>query len=473
MNAMHLRPPLTDSNTPPSEITLLTLNCWGLLYISALRTPRLLEIGKQIALLDPTPHIVCLQECWVQDDYLAIREATEGILPYGKFYNAGSFGGGLAILSRWPIEESSMFPYALNGRPTAFWRGDWYVGKGVATARLRFGPGQRDVVDVLNTHTHAPYESGPDDSYLCHRTAQAWDIAKHIRSATAKGHLVVALGDFNMIPLSLPHRIITSLSPIRDTWRILHPDSSIGASDQAEEQARGLPVPTAEFNLTANGAASDTVYNTWRWSKEEQKMLKAHPRPVDPKAKDPKGKRIDYVFASTGDVSSGSGWVVKSTFVEMTGRHPELNCSLSDHFGVRATLQRHTLSPGADTQPTAFDKQLRYNQEHTNALTLSDYDEMLAMTHKYTARERRQRYWRCIHFYASVIIWLGCLVAVWFSPRNFVAFLLMLLASLVLTAGVIDGLLALLFFSGEIRSLKEFEWEIQNARATAVSNGGI
>ncbi|KAG6004201.1 hypothetical protein E4U21_001309, partial [Claviceps maximensis] len=142
----------TDDDTPPSEITLLTLNCWGLLYISALRHARLAEIGRQIALLDPRPHIVCLQECWVQDDYLAVREATRRILPHGKFYHSGSFGGGLAILSRWPLEESCMFPYALNGRPTAFWRGDWYVGKGVASATVRFGSGPKDVVEVLNTH---------------------------------------------------------------------------------------------------------------------------------------------------------------------------------------------------------------------------------------------------------------------------------------------------------------------------------
>lgn len=138
--------------TLPSELTLLTLNCWGLLHISALRTPRLAEIGRHIAALEPTPHIVCLQECWVQDDYRAIRDATRAILPHGKFYHSGAFGGGLAILSRWPIEESSMFPYKLNGRPTAFWRGDWYVGKGVATAKVRYGPGRKDIIEVFNTH---------------------------------------------------------------------------------------------------------------------------------------------------------------------------------------------------------------------------------------------------------------------------------------------------------------------------------
>jgi sphingomyelin phosphodiesterase 2 len=111
----------------PDEINLITLNCWGLKYISKLRRERLAEIGRQLAIASPQPHIVALQECWTQEDYQSIRRQTRFILPYGKFYHSAALGGGLAILSRWPIEESSMYRYPLNGRPTAFWRGDWYV----------------------------------------------------------------------------------------------------------------------------------------------------------------------------------------------------------------------------------------------------------------------------------------------------------------------------------------------------------
>ncbi|KND90130.1 Inositol phosphosphingolipids phospholipase C [Tolypocladium ophioglossoides CBS 100239] len=451
----------------PTELNLLTLNCWGLLHISTLRTPRLLEIGRQIAALSPPPHVVCLQECWVQDDYRAIRDAVRDVLPHAKFYHSGAFGGGLAIMSRWPIEESSMVPYPLNGRPTAFWRGDWYVGKGVACATLRIGPGRRDVVEVFNTHTHAPYESGPDDSYLCHRTAQSWEIAKLLRAASQRGRLVLALGDFNMFPCSLPHRIITARSPVRDVWRVLHPHSCIGPADHPDEMARGLPMPTAE---TAP-------------PNRQNKLRAGKPCPVDPEAEDPNGKRLDYIFASNGDVSDGRGWVVESASVALTERHHSLHVSLSDHFAVYATLKLHTLSTSADVTAaagedtsTGFDAQLRASQDFdyddAGAIPIADYDEILDMTHRYTARERSQRRRRFATFYAALAAWIGCLVAVWFSPRNFVSFLLMLLASLGLTAGVVDGLLALLFFSGEIRRLKEFKWEIQNARAAAVAATG-
>lgn len=155
-----------NEDTLPTELNLLTLNCWGLLHISALRTPRLDEIGRQLALLTPAPHIVALQECWTQDDYRAIRRHTRQILPYGKFYHSGAFGGGLAILSRWPIEESTMVKYTLNGRPTAFWRGDWYVGKGVACAKIRFGPRRKDVIEVFNTHVSRALYISPRDSFI-------------------------------------------------------------------------------------------------------------------------------------------------------------------------------------------------------------------------------------------------------------------------------------------------------------------
>lgn len=142
----------TMSLSMPAEINVLTLNVWGLKYLATLRRERLLEIGKRIAAASPIPEIVGLQECWTQEDYQSIRRETKHILPYAKFYHSGIFGGGLAILSKWPIEDSGMHRYSLNGRPTAFFRGDWYVGKGVASARIRLGPGPKDIVEVFTTH---------------------------------------------------------------------------------------------------------------------------------------------------------------------------------------------------------------------------------------------------------------------------------------------------------------------------------
>jgi sphingomyelin phosphodiesterase 2 len=144
----------------PTEINIISLNCWGLKYISKLRKERLAEIGRRIANAKPVPSIVGLQECWTQDDYRNIRRQTIHILPYGKFYHSGIFGGGLAILSKWPIEESSMVRYPLNGRPTAFFRGDWYVGKGVACARIRIGPNRKDIIEVFTTHVRYLSHSG-------------------------------------------------------------------------------------------------------------------------------------------------------------------------------------------------------------------------------------------------------------------------------------------------------------------------
>jgi sphingomyelin phosphodiesterase 2 len=479
----------------PKELHVVSLNCWGLKFISAHRNERLTEIGRQLAKQNPPPDIVGLQECWTQQDYQSIRRETRHILPYGKFYYSGIFGGGLAILSKYPIEESSMVPYRLNGRPTAFWRGDWYVGKGIACARIRLGPGAKDIVEVFTTHLHAPYEREPNDSYICHRTAQAWEIAKIIRGAADRGHLCLALGDFNMIPLSLAHRLLEAHAPVRDVWRVLHPDSSVGAAIDSAEKVRGRPIPTAQFNVTENGVTCDSVYNTWRWNKPQQKLLgPGQPEIVIPDDKsDPEGKRLDYIFASEGLRAHEPGcWVVKSAKVGMKSRHPTLQCSLSDHFSVETTLvwdasshksQKKTVEVLAaeseafvgtptlqsETEPIEFGKQLT-TPSSVNYLPVAVYDEILAMISVYTTRERTQRRWRLYHFIGSVFLSIGCLSAIWWSPRPFVSFLLMLLSTLNFGGGIIDGLIGGLFMGNEIRALKEFEWEIRNARRAA---GGL
>ncbi|KAI5248961.1 sphingomyelinase family protein [Aureobasidium subglaciale] len=442
----------------PSSIRVLTLNCWGLKFISKLRHERLVEIGNHLAKLSPAPEIVGLQECWTQKDYLAIRERTRHFLPYGKFYWSGIFGGGLAILSKWPIEESTMLRYPLNGRPAAFYRGDWYVGKGVACARIRLGPGKKDVVEVFTTHLHAPYEAEPNDSYICHRTAQAWEIAKLMRGAAERGHLVIGLGDFNMIPLSLAHRLIEAHSPVKDVWRILHPDSAIGAAIHEAEKARGRPVPSSEECLQEHGTTCDHRYNTWRWNKVDKKKLlkKGEDTYIDGSQPDPRAKRLDYIFFGGDADGPASQWSVKSANVGATERHPTLLCSLSDHFSVETTLVRSSHPTNTLPQSTTF-------------LPLETYDQILAMVHKYELRERKQRRYRLYHFGLELVMAIGCLIAVWWSPRNFVAFLLMLLSTLGLSAGVIDGLMGGLFVGSELRALKEFEWEITNARDMALA----
>ncbi|KAL9119646.1 MAG: hypothetical protein Q9187_003800 [Circinaria calcarea] len=471
------------SKESPEALNIITLNCWGLKYIAKLRKERIEEIGKRIAIANPVPNIVGLQECWTFEDYKSIRQDTRAILPYGKFYHSGIFGGGLAILSKWPIEESNMVRYPLNGRPTAFFRGDWFVGKGVACARIRIGPGRKDVVEVFCTHLHAPYEMEPHDSYLCHRTAQAWEIAKLMRGAAERGHLVLGLGDFNMVPLSLAHRLITTHAPVKDVWRVLYPDSSIGAAIDLVENARGRPIPDADFNLSKNGTTCDSVLNTWRWRKEDQKKLfKGEIINADRHTPDPRAKRLDYIFFGS-ERGTCFQWRVSSVKVGMTDRHPIIGCSLSDHFSVEATISRigdpsisedssiaKSDSPYAK-EPITFKKPLisnghspRSTTAHQQTLTLptSTYEEILTMISAYTLRERRQRRFRLTHFLVSVPISIGCLTAVFWSPRNFVSFILMLISTFGLSAGIIDGLIGGLFVGSELRALKEFEWEIRN-----------
>ncbi|KAL8841948.1 MAG: hypothetical protein Q9170_000728 [Blastenia crenularia] len=511
--------PSENSVHVPQAIHILTYNCWGLKYLAKWRKERLEEIGRAIATTIPTPEIVGLQECWTQEDYLSIRKQSRHVLPHGKFYYSGIFGGGLAILSKFPIVESNMVRYPLNGRPTAFFRGDWFVGKGVACAKIQIGAGRENVIEVFCTHLHAPYEQEPNDSYMCHRTAQAWEIARLMRGAAERGHAVIGLGDFNMVPLSLAHQLITAHAPVQDAWRVLHPESSLGAASQPAEKERRRGVPNARYNLQENGATCDSTLNTWRWSKQEQKRLfQGEEITIDQSAPDPRAKRLDYVFFSNGIFPSATSaqWRVENVKVGMTDRHPALNCSLSDHFSVEATISRGPQSQVSGPDPIAKrssaheqtnDTALQsltnttlhptlytsYNPSPTSSilplpfartpspanshsaqplpaasyLPPQTYSEILNLTTVYRAREHRQRRLRLSHFLLSIVISIICFIAIWWSNRAGVSFMLVFISTLNFGAGVIDGLIGGLFVGSELRALNEFEWEIENAKGIA------
>lgn len=397
----------------------------------------------------------------------------------------------------------------MNGRPSAFWRGDWFVGKGVGWAKIllpeRFvaaggeggrGGGRREkrrrrYLEVFNTHLHAPYDEGKDgkDTYSCHRVAQAWEMAGLMRRGMERGSLVVGGGDFNMVVAGLEYRVIQAQTRglLRDVWREMYPESSVGAWIDGSERDRLKALgqadrgpPTVEESLRRHGHTCDSVVNTWRWSKAAQTDLlkKGRDRVVGPAEEDPRAKRLDYIFVGGGtgtgrepEPGTGPGLGecgLQEVRVCMTERHPELKCSLSDHFAVEAEIvlpragEAETVSDVHHEQPVRDEMQKQPRQEDIDNSDL--YTAILHLISTYTARQRLHRRRRCIHFLASVVISLACFVAVCFSPANYVSFILLVLSSLGLMAGTVDGLIGLLFGGYELRALKEFEWEVRNAK---------
>lgn len=257
----------------------------------------------------------------------------------------------------------------------------------------------------------------------------------------------------------------------------------------------------------------------------------------------------------------------------MMMRHPELGCSLSDHFSVEATLSfqpsppppsqptsntasnhesiptaaeaaaatttttetttngtLHPPPPSEPTQPTTTtssptpppnptsnrdsalhngtylqlqtptpSQRTSTEAAHPNrpsnpstraeplTLPIPSYDALLTLITSYTARSQRQQAQRTQHFFLALAASAACLVGAWFTPRlggnnnnnnsgtaaGAVGFVLVLVSSVWLAAGTVDGLMGVLFFGGEeLNALREFEWEVRNARGRAVARAG-
>ena len=117
-----------------------------------------------------------------------------------------------------------------------------------------------------------------------------------------------------MKPCSLQHKIITGRAlQMKDTWRVLHPQSSLGSVHDTAEQARRRPIPTVGYNIMENGCTSNNATNTWRWPKSRRKLLgkpgvDASAIQVADDALDERGHRIDYIFANVAGAEKDGEW---------------------------------------------------------------------------------------------------------------------------------------------------------------------
>ncbi|KAH9897860.1 Endonuclease/exonuclease/phosphatase [Cubamyces lactineus] len=322
-----------------TRLRLLTLNCWGLKYVSKHRKERVAAIADVLAASDYD--IITLQELWVFADFEYVRAAVSKRLPYAKFFYSGALGAGLVIFSRFPILAATIHPYSLNGSPIDVAAGDWFVGK--AAASILFAHPVLGQVQVYNTHLFAKGGDEGAEYQKAHRLVNAWEFAKLARQSAELGRYVIAAGDFNSVPTSLPMSIIRDHAGLTDAWVTTHPNTP--------DPSPASP-PSPQDAIRTHGVTADSPLNSYSAGK-----------PLEPLARKFQGKRLDYVFFRQPSCPPASAHTPilrpVDTRVVLTERVPGFAFSFSDHFGLEATFAIDTPQDGdvhvsapAPAQPT-------------------------------------------------------------------------------------------------------------------------
>ncbi|KAI9632529.1 inositol phosphorylsphingolipid-phospholipase C [Dioszegia hungarica] len=337
-------------------LRVLSFNVWGLAIIAKERAARIRAIAKHLA--SSNYDIVCLQECWVYKDFELIRDEVVHTLPYARFFNSGALGSGLAIFTRFPLISARVMPYDLSGTPQQAIAGDFFVNKAAANVGV-FHPILGEL-EIWTTHMHAGGDQAPD-TRQAHRIGEAWQLSNAVRDGAARGRYVMAMGDFNAQPDSIPISLLRSHAQMTDSFLQTHPRAN---------ELDNLPL-SPEVAMSECGMSCDSPLNTWSAAKNISEKIRAQG-----------GKRLDYIFYrqpdGRGGVTSRSGDRERGDSEE-EGRGPELHCvkcelvltdlvpgkafSYSDHAGLYATFEigkpRPTSNPfssSAWTSTAASDK---------------------------------------------------------------------------------------------------------------------
>ena len=307
------------------ELKVLTLNTWGLLYISQDLDLRMKAIGEELS--KGEWDIVFLQEVWTQSHYNVISRAVKQTLPFSHYFQSGFLGSGCAIFSRYSLVDTLYHKYSLNGYPWDYTHCDWYAGKGVAYAVVQH---PRRLIHTFNTHVHADDPEGKNCRGIDEtRTLQCYQLARFVNTVTRSGDAIIVSGDMNHVPGSLGIRTIRELASLSDSYDI--------ASDK----------PAVCFTV-------DKKVNRYLPEKEIT-------------------SRLDYIFVSDAFQCKHCGLAMHKI--------PNTNMHYSDHTGYSATLtfqkESQTSSTTSYSKDTTevFDllqKVMRDGEDISNQLNLTN-----------------------------------------------------------------------------------------------------
>lgn len=444
------------------SIKLLTFNTWGLKKVSKFRNERFEAIisllsGKKDMNLetiidgfetDSDFDIIALQEIWTTNNRDRIIEKLSQFYNY-RFFSSGIITGpGLGTLTKFPIVDTWLLKFGINGVPWAVNRGDFFVGKSCAITEIEIEKDKTRLV-LLNSHMHAPYAQEGYHAYLCHRVCQAFEIYKMIkkiqRDPTAS---VVLVGDLNSKPGSLPYRIMTRMTGLVDSFvsdyqfvnsyldekngaihrNLKKNDFTINSnSSKPKDDVKILDVSQMDpiDQVKHAGTTCDSKLNTWR---QDRQIWEAC--------------RLDYALIDPKKLKSVASKVQMTEQIRGIG-------SLSDHFGYSCELK---FEPSGDQEDVEADA-----GEKIDILT-----EIVRVIDDYTITAEREELWKLVYFVIALIFVIGSVIFITFTANragwsSVIVFLGGVFFSI---TGVFAFVFGFVFGQKELRALREVRMQV-------------
>ncbi len=263
------------------SLRLATFNVWGLPETFGFGddvSSRMRLIAERLSRSDLD--VLMIQEAWTEEVRDTLRA---GALAAGFEVADGPDGsGGLMTFSRLPIEDVRFERFRFRGDPERIAQGEFLGGKGFQTVTIETPNGP---LPLVNTHLHARYRRARPELNSAVRTAQILQIvgAMHEIEGTA-----IVGGDFNCSLGDVEYAIFRGLAGVTEL----------------------------------GGGGNHPTLSRTNW-------YKRHRTGQD--------KRIDFLFVRP---EKGLTWAVEDARLAFAepARIREIDRSLSDHFGFRATL---------------------------------------------------------------------------------------------------------------------------------------
>lgn len=147
------------------------------------------------------------------------------------------------------------------------------------------------------------------------------------------GRYVIAAGDFNSIPTTLPMTIILEHAGLTDTWVTTHRNPQPASLNDSAEDA-----------IQIHGVTADSPLNSFSAGKSLESVARKN-----------HGKRLDYIFYRLPSSPPASDRTPILTCVDtkvvFTENVPGATFSYSDHYGMEATFEISLRKGGDVTDP--------------------------------------------------------------------------------------------------------------------------